>query len=38
MALISTDSNSSYSSDNDYGYALFRDELKAQRLQPRYFD
>ena len=25
-----TDSNSSYSSDNEYGYALFRDELKAQ--------
>jgi hypothetical protein len=25
-----TDSNSSYSNDNDYGYALFRDELKAQ--------
>ncbi len=24
------DSNSSYSHDNDYGYALFRDELKAQ--------
>ena len=24
------DSNSSYSNDNDYGYALFRDELKAQ--------
>jgi hypothetical protein len=27
---ISTDSNSSYSNDNEYGYALFRDELKAQ--------
>jgi hypothetical protein len=27
---IDTESNSSYSSDNDYGYALFRDELKAQ--------
>ena len=28
---IDTDSNSSYSSgDNEYGYALFRDELKAQ--------
>jgi formate hydrogenlyase subunit 6/NADH:ubiquinone oxidoreductase subunit I len=27
---IDVDSNSSYSSDNDYGYALFRDELKAQ--------
>ena len=25
-----TDSNSSYHSDNQYGYALFRDELKAQ--------
>ena len=25
-----TDSNSSYSNDNEYGYALFRDELKAQ--------
>ena len=24
------ESNSSYSNDNDYGYALFRDELKAQ--------
>ena len=27
---IDTESNSSYSNDNDYGYALFRDELKAQ--------
>ena len=28
---IDTDSNSSYSNnDNEYGYALFRDELKAQ--------
>ena len=27
---IDTENNSSYSSDNDYGYALFRDELKAQ--------
>jgi len=27
---ISTDSNSSYSNDNSYGYALFRDELNAQ--------
>ena len=27
---IDTESNSSYSSDNEYGYALFRDELKAQ--------
>ena len=27
---IDVDSNSSYSSDNEYGYALFRDELKAQ--------
>jgi len=28
---IDTDNNSSYSNnDNDYGYALFRDELKAQ--------
>ena len=25
-----TDSNNSYSNDNEYGYALFRDELKAQ--------
>ena len=25
-----TESNSSYSNQNDYGYALFRDELKAQ--------
>ena len=25
-----TDSNSSYSNDNEYGYALFRDELNAQ--------
>jgi hypothetical protein len=25
-----TDSNNSYRSDNEYGYALFRDELKAQ--------
>ena len=25
-----TESNSSYSNDNEYGYALFRDELKAQ--------
>ena len=27
---IDTDSNSSHHQDNDYGYALFRDELKAQ--------
>ena len=27
---IDTESNSSYSNDNEYGYALFRDELKAQ--------
>jgi len=27
---ISIDNNDSYSRDNDYGYALFRDELKAQ--------
>ena len=27
---IDTGNNSSYSRDNDYGYALFRDELKAQ--------
>ena len=27
---IDTDSNSSYSSDNEYSYALYRDELKAQ--------
>ena len=27
---ISTDSNSSYSRENEYGYALFRDELNAQ--------
>ena len=27
---IDTESNTSYSSDNEYGYALFRDELKAQ--------
>ena len=27
---IDTDSNSSYSNDNEYGYALFRDELNAQ--------
>jgi len=27
---IDVDNNSSYSTDNDYGYALFRDELKAQ--------
>jgi len=27
---IDTENNSSYSNDNDYGYALFRDELKAQ--------
>jgi hypothetical protein len=27
---IDIESNSSYSNDNDYGYALFRDELKAQ--------
>jgi len=27
---ISIDNNSSYSRDNEYGYALFRDELKAQ--------
>jgi hypothetical protein len=27
---IDTDSNSSRSSDSEYGYALFRDELKAQ--------
>jgi hypothetical protein len=27
---IDTDSNSSYSSDSEYSYALFRDELKAQ--------
>jgi len=27
---IDTDNNSSYSRDNEYGYALFRDELKAQ--------
>jgi hypothetical protein len=25
-----TDSNNSYANDNEYGYALFRDELKAQ--------
>ena len=25
-----TESNSSYSNDNEYGYALFRDELKSQ--------
>ena len=25
-----TDNNNSYSRDNEYGYALFRDELKAQ--------
>ena len=27
---IDIDNNSSYSNDNEYGYALFRDELKAQ--------
>jgi hypothetical protein len=27
---ISTDSNNSYSRENEYGYALFRDELNAQ--------
>jgi hypothetical protein len=27
---LDTDSNSRYSNDNEYGYALFRDELKAQ--------
>ena len=27
---IDSESNSSYSNDNEYGYALFRDELKAQ--------
>ncbi len=27
---IDTDNNNSYSRDNEYGYALFRDELKAQ--------
>jgi len=27
---IDLENNSSYSNDNDYGYALFRDELKAQ--------
>ena len=27
---IDLDNNSSYSRDNEYGYALFRDELKAQ--------
>ena len=27
---LDTNNNSSYSSDNEYGYALFRDELKAQ--------
>ena len=27
---LDTDNNSSYSNDNEYGYALFRDELKAQ--------
>jgi hypothetical protein len=27
---ISTDSDNEYHRDNDYGYALFRDELKAQ--------
>ena len=27
---IDTESNSSYSSDSEYGYALYRDELKAQ--------
>jgi len=27
---IDTDNNSSYSNNNSYGYALFRDELKAQ--------
>jgi hypothetical protein len=27
---IDTENNSSYSNDNGYGYALFRDELKAQ--------
>ena len=27
---IDVDNNSSFSTDNDYGYALFRDELKAQ--------
>ena len=27
---LDIENNSSYSNDNDYGYALFRDELKAQ--------
>ena len=27
---LDTNNNSSYSNDNEYGYALFRDELKAQ--------
>jgi hypothetical protein len=27
---LDTDNNSSYSRENEYGYALFRDELKAQ--------
>ena len=26
------ESNQSYNSDNEYGYALFRDELKAQKM------
>ena len=27
---LDTENNSSYSRENEYGYALFRDELKAQ--------